>query len=235
MVINGKFMRGGNMSKLTKREIVLCILLSSVISLTVFQNYKAKQSDKLIIKNEETKAEEVTIDSESQNFNEDEFISEDSVEKEPEDPKEVIVDICGAVVNPGVVKLFEGDRIIDAVNKVGGLTEKADLKRINLARKLQDGEKIIVPEVGEETIETDLFKKNNNIEHENIKHNGKININNADKTQLMELNGIGEVLAERIIKYRNDNNGFKNIEDIKNVSGIGVKKFESIKNYIDVR
>jgi len=139
----------------------------------------------------------------------------------------IMVHVSGQVYNPGIVELKAGSRVIDAINLAGGLKKDADSDKINLARKLSDEEKIHVPKVGEEDFDHSLSTSSNDGE-------GKININTCTKEQLTTLPGIGEVLADRIIQYREDT-PFKSIEDIMNVSGIGEKKFEGIKDLIIVR
>lgn len=216
------------MTRFTKKEIIIFILIIVLLSFTIVTAYSIKQSKKYIVPDytedkiigEFEEEEEVPIKEADEN------IEENIVKPEP---KEIIIDICGAVMNPGVVKLLEGDRVINAVEKAGGLTEKADIKRINLAKKVSDGEKIIILEIGEvsENIETQV----SNISY---KSDNKVNINTASKGELKNLNGIGDVLADRIIEYRESNNNFKSIEEIKEVKGIGEKKFEEIKDDIKI-
>lgn len=155
------------------------------------------------------------------------IIDETDVEEDTY-PKEIVVHISGQVHNPGVVKLEPGARVIDAVNAAGGLKNDADLDKINLAKKLQDEDKIYIPKIGED-IDENLLDFQNSVEDGN-----KININTCTKEELMSLPGIGEVLADRIIQYR-EKTPFKKVEDLMNVSGIGEKKFESIKDMIIVR
>lgn len=135
----------------------------------------------------------------------------------------IYVDIDGAVNNPGVYEFTEGDRVIDAINKAGGLKDTAYTKNINKARKLVDGEKIYIFDEGEYTLQ-DLYNDGNE---------GKININTATKDNLMSLPGIGEVYAQRIIDYRNGKL-FSSIEEIKEVQGIGDKIFDKIKDSITI-
>nr|WP_276537079.1 helix-hairpin-helix domain-containing protein [Anaerosalibacter massiliensis] len=145
-----------------------------------------------------------------------------------------MVHISGQVFKPGLIELKNGSRVTDAVNKAGGLKDEADLDRINLAKKLIDEEKIYIPKIGEENDMVEDINSSNEDTQENSQNgNDKIDINKATKEELMGLPGIGEVLAGRIIEYR-ESNKFKTIEDIKNVSGIGDKKFESIENMIIV-
>lgn len=133
--------------------------------------------------------------------------------------KDIYVYVTGAVKNPGVYKLRDGDRVKDLVEIAGGLGENADLLSVNLAKKLTDEEKIHIPYVNES-------------DSGNSVKDGRININTADETELDKLPGIGPSLAKRIIDYRNTNGPFKKIDEIKNVAGIGDKKFQDIKDLI---
>ncbi|WP_424910661.1 helix-hairpin-helix domain-containing protein [Thermovenabulum sp.] len=133
--------------------------------------------------------------------------------------KDIYVYVTGAVKNPGVYKLRDGDRVKDLVEIAGGLGENADLLSVNLAKKLTDEEKIHIPYVNES-------------DSGNSVKDGRININTADETELDKLPGIGPSLAKRIIDYRNTHGPFKKIDEIKNVAGIGDKKFQDIKDLI---
>lgn len=142
------------------------------------------------------------------------------------DENSMYIDIEGAVVNPGVYRIREGDRIFHAIAKAGGLKDTADIKSINKAEVLSDGQKIYIYELGEEGDSSGLSSDGNSGE--------KININIADVNKLQEIEGIGPSMANRIIEYRNTNGRFKKIDDLKNVSGIGDKRFESMKNSITI-
>ncbi|MDR7870257.1 MAG: helix-hairpin-helix domain-containing protein [Tissierellaceae bacterium] len=142
----------------------------------------------------------------------------------------IMVHISGQVYNPGLVELKSGSRVKDAVDLAGGLKKEADIDRINLAKKLEDEEKIYVPKKGED-IDVEISSSSDNLSSNS---GGKVNINTCSKEQLVDLPGIGEVTATKIIDYRNSNQ-FKSIEDIMNVSGIGVKKFEGLKDFIIVK
>lgn len=145
----------------------------------------------------------------------------------------IMVHISGQVNQPGLIELKSGSRVKDAVDLAGGLKKDADIDRINLAKKLLDEEKIYVPQIDEqvdtEVTSIDLNTPGNT--NTNTSTTSKININNCSKEELMQLPGIGEVTASKIIDYRTDNQ-FRAIEDIMNVSGIGVKKFEAIQELI---
>ena len=146
--------------------------------------------------------------------------------------EEIVVHIIGQVVNEGIVKLKEGSRVIDAIEKAGGATEEADLSLINLAYILQDGEKIYIPSVNDkEEMEVLEYTGTSSESKKEL----KININTAKQAELEKLPGIGESIASKIIDYRNKNGKFSSIEELKNVSGIGESKYNNIKNYVYVK
>lgn len=152
----------------------------------------------------------------------------------------LIIHIAGAVKNPGVYQLESTDRIVDAVKIAGGATEEANLDLINLAALLKDGQKIIIPyktysETGEE-INTNTYNYVASAYSSSPDStSAKININTANANMLQNLLGIGPVLSERIIEYRNQNGLFGVIDDIMDVSGIAEKKYEGIKDQICVQ
>jgi len=153
-----------------------------------------------------------------------------------ETENKIYVHVVGEVKNPGVYEMSLGDRVFHAIDKAGGATEDADLTSIDLAEKLKDGEKIIV-------YSKEMLNSNVDVSEKTASENQKmyfksqsnlININTASREELETLPGIGEVLSQRIIDYRRTNGYFKSIEEIKEVSGIGEKKFEAIKDLITV-
>ena len=152
-----------------------------------------------------------------------------TVEEAPEDEKSapVTVHICGAVVNPGVYELPPGSRIVDAVDKAGGLSVDADESYVNLAAVPNDGEQIFIP-----TIEESVIMKKTR--QETGVSSGKVNINTADKALLCTLPGIGDTRAADIIAYRQEHGNFSAIEDIMQVSGIKEGSFQKIKEMIVV-
>ena len=143
---------------------------------------------------------------------------------------EIYVHIDGEVKNPGVYKMKIGDRVNDAIQAAGGLTENTDKGRINLATKLRDEMKIHISKIGETNSDLSNESKDDNSDGNNSK---LININTASKEELCKLTGIGENKAKLIIEYR-EKKKFTKIEDITKVSGIGKKTFEKIKNDITV-
>ncbi len=171
----------------------------------------------------------------------------DNIVSSNEEKNETItVYITGAVANPGVISLDSNMRLDDALKKLGGTTKDADINRINLAMKLEDSQHYIIPYIGQEDdpSQKDMQASNNssdsagslaNSSSASNSQDSKININSADESQLETISGVGPSTAKKIIDYREKEGKFSSIEDIKNVSGIGDKKFESMKDSIDVK
>lgn len=161
---------------------------------------------------------------------------EQAVAAEEETAAVIYVDVGGEVNQPSVVELSDGSRVTDAIAAAGGLTEKADLTDINRAAFVSDGEKIFIPsqEADSEDGVLSADGGSSGSGSSGRSSDGKININTADSTQLQELNGVGPATAEKIIAYRKQNGRFQSIEDIKNVSGIGDKTYEKLKDHIRV-
>ena len=139
----------------------------------------------------------------------------------------IFVDVKGAVKNPGVYQMKVGDRVKDALEAAGGLTEEADSQKVNLAKRLEDQMVIVVPKVGEEAEEIPAGETRNEATKE-----GKVNINTATVEELKTLKGVGEKKAEAIIEYRKKNGSFQTKEDLMKVRGIGKKLFESFQERI---
>lgn len=160
--------------------------------------------------------------------------TENTIIDEKIEEKDIIIHIAGAVKKQGIVKIKEGSRISDVIESVGGITEEADLSKINLAYSLQDGQKVYVPSVDDKENAYTVTKEAGQkvIEEDSTNKTKKININTASQTELETLKGIGPSTALKIINYRSENGNFKRIDDIKNVPGIGDSKFENIKNDI---
>jgi len=127
---------------------------------------------------------------------------------------EIAVHVEGAVVSPGVCTLLEGDRIEDAVEAAGGFTSDAERSSVNLADPLRDGDLVHIYRVGEVP--------------------QKVNLNTAEAWLLEALPGIGEVLAQRIIDYRNDNGPFQHVDDLKKVEGIGAAAVDRLRDKVTV-
>ena len=145
-----------------------------------------------------------------------------------------MVHVCGEVVNPGIYELPAGSRIYEAVKAAGGFTENASEESVNLASPIEDGVQIRI--YSKEEAET-LAAGAAPFDGFEASGEGKepvVNLNTATKEELMTLSGIGESRAEDIIRYREENGGFQNIEDIMKVSGIKDAAFQKIKDRITV-
>lgn len=195
----------------TKKEQIVILLLSSIIIVIIAFNIFSR--DELVLLNEKDK-----------DLNK-EVLQIQKIEEKTN--KAIMVHIFGEVNNPGIITLFEGDRVIDAINKAGGSKSTADLNRVNLARRISDEEKIYIPKIGEKI-------ENKNIDVDDLYHNqDKININNANVKQLESLPGIGAVKAKAIIDYRKEKR-FESIDELLKIKGIGVKTLQNIKDMVTV-
>ncbi len=134
----------------------------------------------------------------------------------------IVVYVAGAVQRPGVYEMAAGDRVADALQAAGGVLPDADPSSLNLASRLHDGEKIAVPRVGETPPST------------GSPGNRPVNLNLASEAELDQVPGIGPVLAQRIIDYRESHGGFKDISELKQVEGIGPKKYEDLKERVEI-
>jgi competence protein ComEA len=139
-------------------------------------------------------------------------------------PSLMLIHVAGAVQNPGVYQLELGSRVQQAVDRAGGLLENANSDNINLAGFLQDGQRIYISLIGETTKSEILIDPGSQ---------GKlIDLNTADIAELITLPGIGDDRAAAIIAYRNQIGGFKSIEQIQDIEGIGTATFEKLKSMI---
>lgn len=223
------------------------LVVSAVCIAIYFLNIMTTKADSLDSYNYNSKNDEdtkiVSLDNEKKDSN----IKDETVKKE--DVGKIKVDIKGSVKNAGVYELENDKRVIDAIEKAGGATKNADLSVTNLSKKLKDEMVIIVyskDEVknlinvkDEETVKNeDCIEKSpapnsciEDVSEESVV-NQKISINSASYEELLTLNGIGQSRAQAIIEYRTKNNGFKQLEEIMNIDGIGQALFDKIKDDI---
>lgn len=193
----------------------------------------------------EERKEEVVEDEETSDVDiETNENSEDNVETNQE---KIYIYVTGEVNIPGVVILNKGSRISDAINAAGGVTNNANTTKINLVYVLEDGMKVRIPsnkELNNNSSFEYITTKSGEGANENIKKEEKtenkvnkkttslVNINTATQTELETLPGIGPSIALKIINYRKENGKFSNVEELKNVNGIGDNKFEAMKKYV---
>ena len=154
-------------------------------------------------------------------------------ETEAMDPA-FVVHVCGEVVNPGIYELPAGSRIYEAVKAAGGFTENAAEESVNLASPIEDGVQIRIYSKDEAETLAAGAAPFDGFEASGEGKEPVVNLNTATKEELMTLSGIGESRAEDIIRYREENGGFQNIEDIMKVSGIKDAAFQKIKDRITV-
>lgn len=150
----------------------------------------------------------------------------------------VVVDVAGAVANPGVYELEEGSRVDDALDMAGGLKEDADISGVNRATLLVDGQRVYIPRVGEQMSGDGGVAPASGQTGEAAGATSSpvapqlVNINSAGVSELDALPGVGPATAQAIVDDRKENGPFTMVEDIMRVSGIGEKKFEKLKSLI---
>lgn len=135
---------------------------------------------------------------------------------------EIYVHVHGAVAQPGLYRLDEGSRVVDVVAAAGGMTDDADAGAVNLARTLGDGEQLYVPVVGEAPPPRAQAPAGD----------GRVNINTADAAALDTLPRIGPAIADRIIRWREENGAFTSVDDLLSVSGIGEKLLDGLRDLV---
>ncbi|MDU7163501.1 MAG: helix-hairpin-helix domain-containing protein [Anaerococcus vaginalis] len=207
-----------------KDKLIIALIIGIVIVLA--HNFiNSQKKDELVFENASSSIAEKNENSKAVNSSNIDKKSESKTSSKK-------VHISGEINKPGVYEIKNDYRLEDLVNDAGGLTKNADINKINLALKLEDQMRIIIPNINDKDNEKNNVA-NQQISPINENNNKKININTADKAQLMNLPNIGEKRAEAIIEYR-EKNRFNKIDDIKNVSGIGDKYFEAMKDIIVV-
>lgn len=226
-----------------KKQIILAclgiVLLLVIVSIFIYKNYTAddKEDENIVLNTKDNIKKE----------------------KDEEEQKEVYyqVDIKGEVINPGIYTVKEGSRVIDVIRLAGDLTEVADTSVLNLSKKVKDEMVIIVYSYDEvenftetkekEEKEQDACLNQNGIENDacikdstsdtgssSVVISGKVSLNTATLDELMTLPGIGEAKAQAIIEYREEVGAFQNIEELKEVNGIGDSIFDQIKENITI-
>lgn len=149
-------------------------------------------------------------------------------------PSIIKIDVKGAVQLPGVFIADEGDRVMDLIDDAGGFHPDADRDKVNLAQLVEDQMVIYVPEIGEETETLPPTAATTVSGAAGGNEDGMVNLNTATETELMTLTGVGPSKAAAILEYR-EKTPFQSIEDLKNVSGIGDKTFEKLKDSITIK
>lgn len=197
------------MNELTKNQkiflIIFLLIVVAVLGYTIW-NFTKDNSN-------ETEIDDLMINTNTENITNtlDTQATTASSEK-------IIIYIIGCVKTPGVYELDVDSRVSNAVDAAGGLSETADLTKINLAYKLEDGQKITIPSVNDKTDENSTYEdfitdsSENTISQTNstsLQKSSIVNINSATQTELETLPGIGPSIASKIISYRNENGKFR--------------------------
>jgi competence protein ComEA len=141
----------------------------------------------------------------------------------PASARELWVDVAGAVRRPGLYKVPAGSRVAAAVERAGGVSRRGDQAGVNLAAPLHDGQQVIVPPHGAVAV------SGGSSSSAAAPGSGPISLSQATETQLESLDGIGPALAGRILQYRQQHGGFRSLDELKEVSGIGDKRFEALR------
>ena len=196
-----------NFSK--EQKIIIGLIGIIIISIIIYYMTQKIGNDEVVIENTESIEEEEVIE------------------------EKIAIHMTGCVKNPGIIELEDGARMDDAIQLAGGLTEDADLTNVNLAYKVEDGQKIYIPSI-HDIEEKEIIQENQEEIFGEENETGKVNINTAKQTELETLPGIGPTIALRIIEYREENGKFTNIEELKEVEGIGEAKWEQIKDFIEI-
>ena len=211
-----------NIKNLLNIRNLILIILGVFCLITSFYLYGRNKSK--VFKDEYMKNIFVEEENIEVNLNEEDVISNGTNVVSPNNNK-ILVEIKGEVKNPDVYEVDDGSIIRDLITIAGGLTEEANIDKINRAEKLKNNQLIVIPNMSDVNI--GVISSQSGTSNDEI-----ININSASISDLQKINGIGEVKAQSIIDYREKNGGFKSIEDLKNVEGIGDKTFEKIKDKI---
>lgn len=202
---------------LTWKTLGIAIVAVAVLAFcggNAYQDWRAQGEGLTLVKEESAAPETADTD--------------DTASTSTETPTEVVVHVTGAVNAPGVFTLPADARVDDAV-RAAGATADADLSQLNLAQKLNDGQKIVVPKTGETAAASTSGESTGEPESGAL-----INLNTASQAELETLPNIGEVRAQAIIDYRETNGGFKSVEELKEVSGIGEKIYADVAPHITV-
>jgi competence protein ComEA len=220
---------------LNKKNITK-IIIGTIFLIIVLIVYNIRQHKEEIAWHNQLDLKDTSIVSDDIGFNGETNMEVESI---------IVVDVDGEVKIPSVYTFSSRARVYEAIDAAGGLTDSADTRNTNLAAPLSDGMKLFIPskeDVAEEQRRTGEAPgakyigqgKVENSSGEGESSSGLININTADSTELQKLSGVGPSTAEKIITYRKEYGGYKKIEELMNVSGIGEKTFNKLKNSIRV-
>lgn len=204
---------------LTKWKTHIIILIAVVLLFIVIL---------MLMKNNETSEHMTTSNANNSQFNNNEKYNknDNNLSTSSKENSTIYVDVKGAVKLPDVYEMKKNDRVKDVLKKAK-VSENADITKINLSEKLTDQKMIYIPNKNETKINATPTNQSNLNTSESI----KVNLNTANEKELINVPGIGPTKVKEIIKYREEKGQFKNVEDLKQVRGIGGKTFEKLKDY----
>ena len=169
---------------------------------------------------------------------------DDAVPDTEDRPEKLYVHVCGNVNQPGVYELQQDSRVFEAIEAAGGMTTTAAFSYLNQAELLKDGQQIYVPsqeevDSGKVTSTRNAYESDETfsvqaVENVSGQDDGKVNLNTASKEELLTLNGIGDVRAQAILKYREEHGEFRSIEELMEVEGIKKGTFQKLKDQIKI-
>ncbi len=190
------------------------------------QQYFQSQNSKGNGENENTENKDSNKDSNKKNSENQENINDNKI----------VVDIKGAVKAPKEYELKAGSRVRDLIEIAGGLTPEADEEKIYFSKILEDEQCIKIYKIGEEVLDSEIeVEKQQEKGTGAVDSKGKININKATVDELMTIPGIGQVKAQSIVDYRNENGKFNSVDELTNITGIGVKTLEKLRDKVDIK
>lgn len=162
--------------------------------------------------------------------------NKDSENQENINGSKIVVDIKGAVKAPKEYELKAGSRVRDLIEIAGGLTPEADEEKIYFSKILEDEQCIKIYKIGEEVLDSEIeVEEQQEKDTGAVDSKGKININKATVDELMTIPGIGQVKAQSIVDYRNENGKFNSVDELTNITGIGVKTLEKLRDKVDIK
>ena len=212
--------------RLNARIIAIFVLGVVFLAFSLFLYYKNKSK---VFKDEYMNNIYAESESENETVNSSVNVSSTNLDTENQKKSLIIVEIKGEVKNPDVYEIEDGSIIRDLINLAGGLTSEANTDGINRAEKLRGNQLIVIPN------KSDISSGSVINQNASITNNSSvININTAPLEELKKITGVGDVKAQSIIDYRDKNGGFKSIEELKNIDGIGSKTFEKIKDQVGI-
>ncbi len=220
-----------------KEKIVgaLSILILSIIFLVagyiINNNKKEEYKEVFLDEQQYFQGQNSKGDGENENIE-----NKDSENQEKISDSKIVVDIKGAVKEPKEYELKAGSRVRDLIEIAGGLTPEADEEKIYFSKILEDEQCIKIYKIGEEVLDSEIEVEGQHEKStEAVDSKGKININKATVDELMTIPGIGQVKAQSIVDYRNKNGKFNSVDELTNITGIGVKTLEKLRDKVDIK